>query len=218
MKSKYPDSQFNYIEIDFPDVCLEKTQKFLDNPELSSLIPGQITPGQEIFTLNYKLLHGDLRASASVEEKLRGATLKQAPTLIISECVFVYIEAELVDELMERVVELFDNCAAIVYDIIGPNDAFGKTMLTNLAMRGIQLKGIFKYPLVNDQKSRYGKWMERVQAFHMLDIYRKCVDKDEKRRIESLEIMDEFEEWDLLMKHYIIVLGCKGQIFLELNH
>lgn len=218
MRSKYPESEFTYIEIDFPDVCAEKTQRFVDNPELSSLIPGQITPGQEIFTLTYKLLHGDLRAAASIEEKLRGVALKEAPTLIISECVFAYIEAELVDELMERLARLFDHCAVVVYDIIGPNDAFGKTMMSNLAMRGILLKGVYKYPSVDEQIRRYGKWMDRVQAFNMLDVYRKCVDVEERRRIERIEIMDEFEEWDLLLKHYVIVLACKGQIFLDLNH
>jgi O-methyltransferase involved in polyketide biosynthesis len=217
MRSKYPESEFSYIEIDFPDVCRKKTEKFLESPEMQELIPGEIVIGEEIVSLCYKLLHGDLRDSQMVEEKLRLFTLKSSPTLIVSECVFAYIEANQVDELMARLAGLFDHCAAIVYDIINPNDAFGKTMVINLSLRGIQLRGIHKYPLVPSQKSRYEQWFERVQAFHMLDIYRKCVDISEKHRIESLEIMDEFEEWDLLLKHYIIVLSCKGQLFLSLT-
>lgn len=217
MRSKFPNNEFTYIEIDFPDICASKTRQFLQHPELSSLIPGEIIPDQEIMTLTYKLLHGDLRDATGIEAKLRGCTLKEAPTLIISECVFVYIEAEIVDGLMEKISNLFDHAALIVYDIINPKDSFGKTMLSNLSSRGIHLRGIHKYPGVSDQKTRYEQFFSRVQAFHMLDIYNSHVDSREKHRIESLEIMDEFEEWDLLLKHYLILLACKGGLNLSLT-
>lgn len=217
MRSKFPDCKFTFIEIDFPDICALKTQKFLQHPELSSLIPGEIVADQEIMTLTYKLLHGDLRDSAGIEGKLRGCTLKEAPTLIISECVFAYIEAEVVDELVQRVSSLFDHVGLIVYDIINPKDSFGKTMISNLASRGIHLSGIHKYPTVLEQKNRYGRFFDRVQGFHMLEIYNSHVEPHEKHRIESLEIMDEFEEWDLLLKHYLILLACKGQLNLSLT-
>jgi hypothetical protein len=35
--------------------------------------------------------------------------------------------------------------------------------------------------------------------------------------IEAIEIMDEFEEWNLLLRHYSIVVACKGQLNLVLK-
>lgn len=35
--------------------------------------------------------------------------------------------------------------------------------------------------------------------------------------IESIEIMDEFEEWNLLLRHYLMVLSCKGDVNLRLR-
>ena len=41
----------------------------------------------------------------------------------------------------------------------------------------------------------------------MSEIYAKKLDQTEKKRIEKLEIFDEFEEWELLQKHYCLCLG-----------
>lgn len=182
LKNKFPDAQFTYIEVDFPDVCRAKAQKFHDCPELQGMIGCEIDPSTEITTLQYKLLHGDLREVSELERKLSSYTLKEAPTLIIAECVFSYIESEKIDELLQSLTGLFDNAGIIVYDIICPNDAFGRTMMQNLAARGIQLKGVSKYPNVQSQVARYQRYFERAQGFDMLQIYNTCVDTNEKHR------------------------------------
>jgi hypothetical protein len=41
----------------------------------------------------------------------------------------------------------------------------------------------------------------------MLDVYNKFTDQVEKRRIEKLEMMDEFEEWIIIQNHYFISLS-----------
>ena len=182
LKQKYSESNFTYIEIDFPDICLAKSEKFLQSEQLTSLIGEDFTRNSEILTLNYKLLHGDLRESQPIEQKLRTFTLKEAPTLIIAECVFSYIDSDKIDELINRLCLLYDNLAFVIYDIIEPNDAFGRIMTKNLNTRGITLKGIQKYPSLNSQISRFSKWFEHVQGFNMLEVYNTCVDRQEKNR------------------------------------
>lgn len=49
--------------------------------------------------------------------------------------------------------------------------------------------------------------METVECYNMSQIYAKRLDQNERLRIEKLEIFDEFEEWELLSKHYCICLG-----------
>jgi|JI6StandDraft_1071083.scaffolds.fasta_scaffold36106_7 hypothetical protein len=36
----------------------------------------------------------------------------------------------------------------------------------------------------------------------MIKIYNELLDKAEKARIEKLEYLDEFEEWNIIMGHY----------------
>ena len=36
-------------------------------------------------------------------------------------------------------------------------------------------------------------------------IYERLIDEDEKRRVAKIELLDEFEEWHMIMRHYCIV-------------
>jgi len=52
-------------------------------------------------------------------------------------------------------------------------------------------------------------------VYHMTieDIWQNWVSADEKRRVDSLEGLDEVEEWKLLAAHYIVVWASKGEGF-----
>ena len=49
--------------------------------------------------------------------------------------------------------------------------------------------------------------MTFAECYNMSDVYTKKLDHKERLRIEKLEIFDEFEEWELLQKHYCLCLG-----------
>jgi len=49
--------------------------------------------------------------------------------------------------------------------------------------------------------------MISADCYNMSEIYAKRLDINERHRIEKLEIFDEFEEWELLSKHYCLCLG-----------
>jgi tRNA wybutosine-synthesizing protein 4 len=43
----------------------------------------------------------------------------------------------------------------------------------------------------------------------MLRVHNSFLDDEERRRIEKIEMFDEFEEWELLQSHYCITIGSK---------
>lgn len=49
--------------------------------------------------------------------------------------------------------------------------------------------------------------MATAEAYNMSVVYNKKLDEKERHRIEKIEIFDEFEEWELLQKHYCLCLG-----------
>ncbi len=58
------------------------------------------------------------------------------------------------------------------------------------------------------QKARFiSNGWGRAEAWDMLMIYTKYLDQPDVRRIERIEMFDEFEEWDLILSHYCIALG-----------
>ncbi len=46
----------------------------------------------------------------------------------------------------------------------------------------------------------------------MLTIYNKYTDQSERVRISKLELMDEYEEWNIMQAHYFISFACSTKI------
>jgi tRNA wybutosine-synthesizing protein 4 len=133
------------------------------------------------------------------------------PTLVLSECVLIYLAPERSDALIAWLRHAFACAAMMVYEQIRPHDAFGRQMVQNIQDRGCPLLGIHAYPDLADQERRFrdAGWTG-VVALDMNAVYRNKLDPADVRRIERLEIFDEFEEWNLIQAHYCIVVATIG--------
>lgn len=77
---------------------------------------------------------------------------------------------------------------------------------------------------MQNQPERYTKnGFKRTEVFTMKDVYYECIDKEARMKIEKLEMLDELEEWNLIMAHYFGLLsvtynqeGEKHQNFKQL--
>ena len=106
------------------------------------------------------------------------------------------------------------NLATIIYEPIRPDDAFGKMMISNLAARRIQMPTLKMYPTPEDQRARMSKaGFETVHHMTIENIWQNWVSPEEKQRVDSLEGLDEVEEWKLLAAHYIVVWASRGNGF-----
>lgn len=48
------------------------------------------------------------------------------------------------------------------------------------------------------------------KALRLIDFYKGIIDDDERRRIDEIELFDEYEQWHLKCIHYIILVAAKG--------
>jgi tRNA wybutosine-synthesizing protein 4 len=98
-----------------------------------------------------------------------------------------------------------------VYEQINPGSRFGEQMVKNLEARGAPLHGVYSTPSLEAHKQRLATcdFSSRQFAADLNDIYRNHLDPADRRRIEALEIFDEFEEWHLIMGHYCVAVGVK---------
>ena len=159
------------------------------------------------------------------------------PTLLISECCLIYlspidaagvvdyftkiffspttnnddIRADLADSKGSTPTPVTTPLGLIIYEPIRPDDPFGRTMVSNLAARGIQLQTLHKYASLDAQRQRFRDhgFIKGQGAADVDFIWERWVSQSEKERVASIEMLDEIEEWRLLAQHYCIAWGWR---------
>lgn len=205
------------IEIDFYEVVSKKLQIISKNEHLLSLIRSAtdcdlpILHEKHVNSHQYKLFAQDIRETDLLAFNLTNLGVDfSAPTLVMTECLLVYLKKEDSDRILQTVSSMFQGDLLILnYEMIHPSDPFGKVMVENLENRGCQLLGIYDCPNEDFQIKRMKETAQlpSAECYNMSEIYAKKLEQTEKKRIEKLEIFDEFEEWELLQKHYCLCLG-----------
>ena len=208
-------------ELDFADVAHRKAAVVRRQPRLAALVEGaanvaksELKGGLVLRGTEYALAGADLRDLDAVQAAaFEGGRLDaRLPTLVLSECVLIYLPPDRSDALVAWAARAFSCAAMVVYEQIRPDDSFGRQMVQNIHDRGCPLLGIHAHPEPEDQERRFmaAGWTGPVRCLDMGQVYRRQLDPADLARIERLEIFDEFEEWDLIQAHYCIVVATVG--------
>ncbi|KAF9094290.1 hypothetical protein BGX23_002304 [Mortierella sp. AD031] len=217
-------SAHKYFEIDFPEstakkaVVIKKNKAFTDiigDPDLRLGLGGT-----ELYSKDYCLLSGDLREfTDSIVPKLMAQGFDTSlPTLFLSECVLIYIQPGDSDAIVDWVGKNMDASLFVVYEQINPADAFGAMMLRNLKARQIELPGIHAYPSLKSQEERFtSRGWQAAKAVNMNKLHESLC-AQELKRISSLEIFDEVEEWQLLADHYCVAWAYQAKLQQSESH
>ncbi|KAI0691904.1 S-adenosyl-L-methionine-dependent methyltransferase [Cytidiella melzeri] len=215
-----------YVEIDFSENTTRKSMAIRKSKELSSFLGKSEdvhieNGGTALHSLVYHLLPADLRLPPSETMMILSQTnasnagvilSPELPTLLIFECVLVYMTPDASAALLQWFVDYFPSAVlgSVVYEMFGLNDAFGKVMMNNLKARNVTLPGAEPYPDVASLRTRFTKHgFSASQARTLRDIRRSFISSDELERISDLEMLDEVEELDLVLEHYAITWGLK---------
>jgi tRNA wybutosine-synthesizing protein 4 len=219
-----PLEHVTFFELDFPSVIQSKLALIGKFAQLAQAVSRDwdrdVTRTTDFVGLigpRYRAVGVDLSDVDAVERRLRAVGIDATlPTLVISECVLIYIAAESGDALLRWFASTFANSAVVTYEQIRPDDAFGRMMVENLSRRGCRLETLLKYPTLDAQQQRYldAGWTD-VRASTMLDVHQLAIDAVDRVRAERLEIFDEVEEWRLIQTHYTLVVAQKGNVALD---
>ncbi|OSD00268.1 leucine carboxyl methyltransferase [Trametes coccinea BRFM310] len=225
------DTLARYIEIDFPEITTKKAMAIRKSKDLSSLLgkPEDVHLGNGGTALHspvYSLLAADLRRppAESLAPLLTAGPepplAPHLPTLLIFECVLVYMTPEASGAILQWFTDYFQNnqpsrdgrgvLGSIVYEMFALGDQFGKVMVNNLKARNVTLPGAEPYPTFESLPTRFLQhgW-DVARALTLKDIRRDYIDPSELERISQLEMLDEIEELELVLAHYAITWGVK---------
>ncbi|XP_040491131.1 leucine carboxyl methyltransferase 1 isoform X2 [Ursus maritimus] len=210
-------SHENIFEVDFAVIVTRKlpsiqVKPFLSQPitELHSGDPLQID-GHLLDSKRYAIIGADLRDIPELEEKLKKCNMNpQLPTLLITECVLVYMSPEQSANLLKWAASSFETAMFINYEQVNMDDRFGQIMIENLRRRQCDLAGVETCKSLESQKERLlSNGWETASAVDMMELYSK-LPQAEVSRIESLEFLDEMELLEQLMQHYCLCWATKG--------
>lgn len=190
-----------YFELDFTQVVEEK-RRIIDKT-----------------TCLKELSHPLRLISCNLNEKLTMCDIDpQAPTLIIAECCLMYLTAESGDNLISWAGNNLKSVTFCSFDPILSedlnSDRFAKTMLENFEKRGLDTKALLEYPSKQSTLNRFSKHFPSVEGFTMLQLERDAsteflVSKQQRREVAMKTALDEYEEWNLLADHYLLIIAKK---------
>ncbi|KAH1184232.1 hypothetical protein KIL84_014848 [Mauremys mutica] len=205
-----------YFEVDFPMIVARKIYNIKSKPPLSKPIieshSGEsfLIDAHSLDSSRYSILAADLRDSSELEEKLKKFNMDtQLPTLLIAECVLVYMTPEQSARLLKWAANTFRAAMIINYEQVNMADRFGQIMIENLQRRQCSLAGVEACKSLESQRERLllNGW-ETANAIDMMKVY-SCLPQADVRRIEGLEFLDEKELLEQLMQHYCICWASK---------
>ena len=217
-----------YHEVDFPSNTVQKLDpvrrlsefyRHVASPWLwmSSTSTDRYAPPDTLTTGNYHCHPVDLRSlgpSCTLPRTFENIDTT-LPTLVLSECCLCYLAPAVADTVAlyftQHLFPATTPVGLVLYESINPNDAFGKTMVANLAVRGIVLQTLVKYGSLEAQAARMRSYgLGSTGGASIKDLWDHGVEEKEKERVAGLEMMDEVEEWDLLAAHYCVAWGWRG--------
>ena len=202
-------TNIDIYEYDFKNIIDKKNKIISKYKILSDIIKNNKN--------NYHLIDCDITNKKLFSESLNKINNSENNlTIVICECLLVYIDKEVTVEMLSCITNRFDNVYILEYDLIGADDPFGKEMVDNLKTRNINLRGFNDVKNIKDQIERLKE--VKFEDVHMVDmyyVYFKLLPPNDRNRIQRLELMDEFEELNLLQRHACFGYGskCKNNKF-----
>lgn len=207
-----------YHEIDFPAICTKKLNIVKASPMLKTLLSEPALDESGSWRVSTEKgcqlwCHGrDLRELSEASSTAPFPGLRNdIPTVLISECCLCYLETDKAKAVIKWFKDRIPNIGIVIYEPTNPNDAFGKTMVDNLAARGIIMPTLWAYPTPEDQVVRLQEAGFETARYRTVDrIWNAWIPEDEKERVNGREGLDEVEEWQLLASHYIVAWAWQG--------
>jgi len=167
----------------------------------------------------YHLVGYDLRSSSTALFDTLIADFQldiNVPTLFVLECVQMYLPDSASRSLLAAIPKTCKSTTFVaLYDPILLSDPFGRVMERNLTNAGVissssssSDSSLFTNRTLSSQMEKIKTaGFDIVIGCDMMNAYETIVTKEQRQCANRCEMLDEIEEWMLIMRHYCFVVG-----------
>ena len=134
------------------------------------------------------------------------SSIPRVPTLFLSECFASYLPAVSLERIISFVATRFSHVSFLAYEMANADDAFGQVMIRNLRQRGLEMGNVMSQI---DMERLFQSFFGNCSVTAMRNVYQSMVDETEHERLNRIEMMDEWEEWNLILQHYCLIYAWK---------
>jgi len=133
-----------------------------------------------------------------------------APTLLLSECVFMYMPVQETNDLLKTFTTVCSDVTLCAYEpALGNNTTFGRMMEQNLHRAKVAMPQscLLQLRTISQHLQR----LVHDAGFHtsvgcdMWSAYQSIVTPQQRQIANRCEFLDEMEEWMMIMRHYTFV-------------
>lgn len=205
-----------FVEVDFSDVTAKKIRviRRSSSTALTGLFreDAQDSHHTDLHAGDYHLVGADLRQWAELRGKLETAGVDwAAPTLVLAECVLIYMSVTQSEELLSHLTSEFKSLAILSYEQTNVDDDFGRVMADNLEKRGLKLPGIVACHSIENQKKRLvDAGFTNGTIADMNSVFHKKLPAEERNKVLRIECLDELELLEQLNVHYSISFASRA--------
>jgi len=213
-----------WVEVDHPHLVHKKVKIIETKQRELGVEVGTIPAGGvlsasprniEFYSSEYHLLPYDLRKGWDpLSNAMQAIGVEfDVPTLFLSECVFMYMPTEQTQSLLSGLSNAFSRAAICMYEPILGSDPFGKVMETNLKRARVLIpsSGLSETRTLEAQQEKLSKaGFATTVGLDMKTVYETLLTKDQLTHAARCEMLDELEEFHLIMRHYCLVFGVNS--------
>ncbi|KAL9636371.1 MAG: hypothetical protein Q9204_002289 [Flavoplaca sp. TL-2023a] len=227
--SKYPEdcTGVTFVDIDYPELMIKKRDMVLDQSEMKHLIgdPNDEAPhlhstGHEspimIRSNRYVGLGCDLRDIARLDKILEEELqIHRCLVLCSAEVSITYMDVDAADALITWAAQYDDVRFCLLEQLLpdGQEHPFAQKMMQHFAKLGTPLRCVQRYPLLQDQETRFLRaGFHSVKARTLWNLWQdqSAVASDLRLHLNKVEPFDEWEEFALFSSHYFILEAKKS--------
>ncbi len=162
----------------------------------------------------YHLLGHNLNSDPDhlIEKLMHCGLDPMVPTLIVLECVLMYMTKDAATTLLQSLNQQCQDCTMVSYEpILGYDSSFGRVMEENLSKIGVvHPKSCFVEIRTLQQyiQQLYGMvGCQRSVGCDMYTAYDTILSTQQRAHAQKCEFLDELEEFILIMQHYCFIVS-----------
>ena len=225
-QSTNESQQLHWFEVDHDMIVEQKTKAIQRSPifgsechkvaeqDSSYAVTPSIDSGQVWQNAKYHLLGHNLNSDPDhlIEKLMHLGMDPMVPTLIVLECVLMYMTKDAATTLLQALNQQCHDCTMVSYEpILGYDSSFGRVMEENLTKIGVvHPKSCFVEIRTLQQyiQQLYGMvGCQRSVGCDMYTAYDTVLSKQQRAHAQKCEFLDELEEFILIMQHYCFIVS-----------